>query len=661
MSAGGRLRGFAARTRDRFKDRAFKVADVDAQLAARARGAQMAKVLGARDLTMLGIGGIIGAGVFVLTGVGAHKKAGPGIMISYLLASMAAFLSALAYTEFVVDLPVAGGAFNYINLTFGELTAWFVGANMVLEYTFSSAAVARGFTSYLATLLGLAPDDLRIDIGFTELDPLAFLAVVGLCYLLARGTKDSKNFNWGVTTINLACIIFVLLAGFPHAEPRNWRDFAPFGAHGIFAGASVVFFSFIGFDTVATTAEEVKNPGRDLPIGICASLAVCAALYALMAAVITGMVYWPDIDDDAPFSVAFDDIGLHWASVIVSFGAVTGIVTSLLVSLMGQSRVYVTLARERLIPHVMARVSERTHAPVHATAVAGGLSGLLALCVDIEVLAELVSVGTLFVFFCVSGGVLMRRYHDPKGDAAPTPVLLRLFAITGLGAGLSATFQTRQHWSSQLVFALAALMAGGSFLLLKEVHSPTGFKVPLSPITPTLGMLCTSFLIGSLGFVAYIRFGVWLLISFVFYLTYGVHQDPSPDGDHEAVPASATASPRGSVARASLQQPRGKRHKHTNGNGLTADDFIEVELADMNSPSSNNGFGVTGAAVAGGVMFGAGEGNGSVLPVGAGSVGSPYGPGGWRRGASSGGVWARLRSLLGGRGAGTLAARVLDS
>ena len=229
--------------------------------------AEMKKVLGAWDLIMFGIGGIVGAGVFVLTGVGAHDAAGPAIIVSYLIASFAAGLSALCYTEFAVDMPVAGGAFNYVAIECGELFGWISGWNLVLEYTLSSAAVGRGFSSYASTMFGMDSDSWRIEVGYLSLDFPGLLVVFLVTALLCYGTKESARFNTVITLMNIVVILFVVFAGAPEIRPSDFEPFAPYGVTGIFNGAAIVFFSYVGFDTVATTAEETKNPSRDLPIG----------------------------------------------------------------------------------------------------------------------------------------------------------------------------------------------------------------------------------------------------------------------------------------------------------------------------------------------------------------------------------------------------------
>ncbi|KXZ55291.1 hypothetical protein GPECTOR_3g427 [Gonium pectorale] len=350
---GGMLERIKARLRStwtKFRSKAFVVRSMEEQKDRSASGAEMHKVLGPFSLVMLGIGCIIGAGVFVLTGVAARKYAGPAVVLSYALSALTAMLTAFCYAEYAAELPVAGGAFNYVSMTFGEFAAWVTACDLVLEYTLSAAAVAKGFTAYTAALLGVNVKYLRLQASVLTLDVPAAGAVVLMSLILMRSTADSALFNILVTGLNLLLILFVLGAGFPFAKEENYHPFAPFGMRGVFTGASVVFFSFIGFDTVATAAEEVTNPGRDLPIGIVGSLSICTVLYVLMCLAITGMQSYSVIDLDAPFAAAFTAVGQGWAQRVVAAGALTGIITSLLGSLLGQARIYVTLGRQALAP-----------------------------------------------------------------------------------------------------------------------------------------------------------------------------------------------------------------------------------------------------------------------------------------------------------------------
>jgi len=453
------------------------------------------------------------------------------VAVSFALSSLVAFLSALCYTEFAADVPLAGGAYVYVALTFGEFAAWIAGANLMLEYTLSAAAVGRGWTSYLAESVLLDPDTFRLPLGPLMLDLPAAAIVLALSALLSRGIREGSRFNIAVTAANLASIAVVLGAGFAATEPANYVPFAPNGWRAISTAASVVFFSFIGFDTVASTAEEVRQPARDLPIGILLSLAICTVLYVLMALALTGMLPWEEIDVHAPFGAVFDTLGQGWVAVLVSVGALTGITTSLLVSLIGQARVYVTLARDGLIPPALAAIHPVHGTPARAQMVTGALSALLALCVDIEVLAKLVNIGTLFVFFMVATGTYVRRYvpsaPGPTRDAAARAVDWRLAAVMLPAFGFSMLANAGAAWWALLLMVVLAAAAAATFLSLPVAYAPPGFRVPLMPFTPAAAMGGTLWLIGSLGIWAFARFFVWMALSVAVYLAYGMHRSAS--------------------------------------------------------------------------------------------------------------------------------------
>ncbi|BDA45110.1 Cationic amino acid transporter 1 [Coccomyxa sp. Obi] len=527
------------------QNRALLTRSVDDQIQAANAQEPLRKCLGSLDLLLLGLGSILGTGAFVLTGVAAREHAGPAVVVSYAIAALAALLSGLAYAEFAVDLPVAGGATTCILLTFGELASWIVACNLILEYTLSVAVCARAATAYGATLLGLQPESALIMLGPLQLDVCAVLLVAALGMLLALGTKESAAFNSVVTGMNVIAIIYVLCVGAPFAHGSNLHPFAPFGVRGIFSAASVVFFAFVGFDSVATVAEEVEDPAASLPIGIVGAVAISAMLYIGLSAVICAMVPYQDIQAGAPFSQAFLSLVspadgrlrsalLHTSARFVSFGAVTGIVTSALVSLMGQARIYVLLGRERLLPPWLAHIHPDRKTPVNATLLTSLSAGLLAFLVDLEVLAELVSIGTLFAFFAVSAGLIWRRC---MGDSHAVPdqapdVARRLGAVVALSLVLSISFNA--HGPGWLVAVAAAfwLSAVVWLSLLPVVYTPTKFRMPGAPFTTSLAILANLHLICSMSWQAYVRFGVWMALSLAVYCLYSVH---STDGQYTAV------------------------------------------------------------------------------------------------------------------------------
>ena len=517
--------------------RATRLKSADAALAA--SDTSMKKCLTAADLILLGVGGVIGGGVFVLTGAAAHDHAGPAVVVSYVLASLTSMITGLCYTEFAVETPVAGSAYNFVSMSFGEFAGYLCGCNLALELTIAAAAVARGWTSYVATLFHASPDALRIRVGPTggdgeraaeasvELDLAAAALVALVTALLAYGAKESARFNASVTAVSLLVIFFVITLGGLSVEKENWTPFAPGGVEGVLAGASVVFFSFVGFDTVATCAEETRDPGRDLPVGILGSLGICAVLYAAMALVITGMVPAADIDVQAPFAVAFRDRGMPWAESLISFGAVAAITTALLSSLMGQPRVYMAMARDGLLPSWFGKVHPSLGTPVNASAFTGASVAALALTVDIETLAQLVSIGTLAIFAGVCAALLVRRHTPERSDDGGEvrmedrkPALKRVAAL--IIACVAFAFTSSVSLVARGVALGAAVAATVSFNRLPRHHDPKkGFSTPLVPYVPALGVLATMQLIASLGALAWARFAAYTALCSALYVWYG--------------------------------------------------------------------------------------------------------------------------------------------
>ncbi len=523
--------------------RATRLKSADAALAA--SDSSMKKCLTAADLLLLGVGGVIGGGVFVLTGAAAHDHAGPAVVVSYVLASLTSMITGLCYTEFAVETPVAGSAYNFVSMAFGEFAGYLCGCNLALELTIAAAAVARGWTSYVATLFHAPPDALRVRVGrggggaddggassrSTELDFAAAALVALVTALLAYGMKETARFNACVTALSLLVIFFVIALGGSSVDTANWVPFAPNGLEGVLAGASVVFFSFVGFDTVATCAEETRDPGRDLPVGILGSLGICALLYAAMAAVITGMVPTADIDVQAPFAVAFRDRGMPWAESLISFGALAAITTALLSSLMGQPRVYMAMARDGLLPRWFGEVHATLGTPVNASVFTGVSTAALALLVDIETLAQLVSIGTLAIFAGVCAGLLVRRHTPPRSGGGGAdddddvrmedrkPALKRVAALMLACVAFAASASSLVARGVALGGAAAATV---SFNALPRHHDPQkGFATPLVPYVPALGVLATTQLIASLGALAWARFAVYTALCSALYVWYG--------------------------------------------------------------------------------------------------------------------------------------------
>jgi APA family basic amino acid/polyamine antiporter len=430
------------------------------------------RVLGALDLTALGIGAIIGAGIFVLTGVAAARYAGPAISLSFVVAGFACAMAALCYAEFASMIPIAGSAYSYSYATMGELIGWIIGWDLVLEYAVGAAAVAVGWSGYLDVILkGMG---IHLPAALThapeagalmQIDLPALLIVLLISAVLYVGISESARINSVIVAIKLFAVGIVIVVGVFYVKPANWSPFAPLGWPGIMKGAAVIFFAYIGFDAVSTAAEEVINPNRDLPIGILASLFICTALYIIVAGVLTGMVPAHLIDIRAPLASAFLLRGLNFVAGIVSIGAVAGLTSVLLVLLLGQSRVFFAISRDGLLPPMFSRIHPRFRTPYIPTTITGIVVGLTAALLPIQEIAELTNIGTLFAFVLVCIGIWILRRVEP------------------------------------------------------DLHR--SFRTPLVPLVPILGVIFCSYLMLSLPLVTWIRFVLWMMAGLVIYFSYG--------------------------------------------------------------------------------------------------------------------------------------------
>ncbi|KAK4782813.1 hypothetical protein SAY86_007187 [Trapa natans] len=354
-------------------------------------GSDMARTLRWPDLVGFGLGGMVGAGVFVTTGHAARLYAGPAVVVSYAIAGLCALLSAFCYTEFAVDMPVAGGAFSYLRVTFGEFAAFLTGANLIMEYVTSNAAVARSLTGYMGATVGVSSTSWRFSVGwlpegFNEIDLVAVGVVLIITLTICYSTRDSSVVNIVLTTLHLSFIAFVILIGFSKgdwknftepADPKHPGGFSPYGVSGVFNGAAMVYLSYIGYDAVSTMAEEVKNPVKDIPIGVSGSVILVTVIYCLMAASMSMLMPYDLIDVDAPFTAAFSGGAgrrrWRWVSNVIGGGASFGILTSLMVAMLGQARYMCVIGRSRVVPAWFARVHPSTSTPVNASAFLGRL------------------------------------------------------------------------------------------------------------------------------------------------------------------------------------------------------------------------------------------------------------------------------------------------
>ncbi|KAL5219854.1 hypothetical protein ABZP36_024567 [Zizania latifolia] len=533
FASWGAYRSALAATPARFRDRfTGRSTDADELGALRRRSEnEMRRCLTWWDLTWFGFGSVIGAGIFVLTGQEAHDNAGPAIVLSYVASGLSAMLSVFCYTEFAVEIPVAGGSFAYLRVELGDVAAFIAAANLILESIIGTAAVARSWTSYLASLINKPASALRIQTslaeGYNELDPIAVVVIAVTATLAMVSAKGTSRVNWIASIVHVFVIAFVIVAGFLHAKTSNLTPFMPYGVPGVFRAAAIVYFAYGGFDNIATMAEETKNPSRDIPLGLLGSMSMITAIYCVMALVLSMMQPYTAIDRSAAYSVAFRNVGMRWAQYVVALGALKGMTTVLLVGALGQGRYTTHIARSHIIPPVFALVHPRTGTPVHATmliSVAGACIGLFS---SLDVLASLLSVSTLFIFMMMATALLVRRYYVRGVTSRKHAVrLVALLAVViGSSAGIAAYWGAApERWVGYAVL-VPAWAAGtlGIQLLVPAARSPKVWGVPLVPWLPSLSIATNLFLMGSLGAQAFVRFGVCTAIMLLYYVFVGLH------------------------------------------------------------------------------------------------------------------------------------------
>lgn len=461
---------------------------------------RLRRSLGALDLTVFGVGVIVGTGIFVLTGRVARENAGPAVALSFVVAAVVCGLAALCYAEFASTVPVAGSAYTFSYATLGEFPAWIIGWDLMLELSLAAAVVAVGWSGYVSSLLATLgaelPPAIAGESGLVNVP--AVVVVLLLTAVLVAGIRLSAQVNLIMVIIKLAVILLVIVAGLFFVNAANYSPFIPppvstpgvqgasapliqvlfgvtpvaFGVFGVFSAAAIVFFAYIGFDVVATAAEETRNPGRDLPIGILGSLGLCTLLYVVVSLVIVGMQPYGRLSEAAPLADAFRAVGAPWIASLISIGVVAGLTTVMLILMLGQSRVFFAMSRDNLLPAGLAAVHPRFRTPYRVTIIIGVATAVLAGLIPLSALAELVNIGTLFAFVVVSAGVIVLRRTRP------------------------------------------------------DLHR--SFRVPWVPVVPVLSVLACVYLMLNLPVETWLRFVAWMALGVVLYWAYGSRHSRVP-------------------------------------------------------------------------------------------------------------------------------------
>jgi len=430
---------------------------------------QLKKSLKAIDLAALGIGSVVGTGIFVATGQGAHL-AGPGVILSFLIAAVTAGLCALTYSELACMFPVAGSTYSYSYAAFGEIIAWIIGWDLMLEYLVSASAVASGWSSTFIGLIENLGVKLPRALCLTPLaggiiDLPAVLITMLITWILFIGIKESSVTNNIIVVIKISVIVLFIILGIKHVNLSNFTPFAPMGWKGIMSGAAIIFFSYIGFDAVSTAAEETINPKRDVPIGLMLCLGVVIVLYLGVAFVLIGLVPYKQIDIGNALPAALASIGIRWGGALVATGAIIGMISTLLITVYGRVRIFMVMARDGLLPEAFARVHPKHRTPALCTWITGGLTALIAGFFPLNIILELCNIGTLFAFVLVSIGVIVLRHTQPNLERK--------------------------------------------------------FKTPLVPFTPLVTIFFCLYLMLGLTTVTWFRFVIWLGMGLAVYFVYG--------------------------------------------------------------------------------------------------------------------------------------------
>ncbi len=525
-------------------------------------GSHLKKELNVKDLTLMGIAAVVGAGIFSTIGLAAFHG-GPGVTILFVITAITCGFSALCYAEFASRIPVAGSAYTYAYASFGELIAWIIGWDLLMEYAIGNIAVAISWSTYFVNLLeGFnihVPEYLTMDYftafkAHEQLQDLtashklgditdmikqgalawntapgfggvrlianipALLIVVAITYLVYIGIRETKKATNAMVILKIAIVICVIAIGFFYVTPANWHPFMPNGFSGVMKGVSGVFFAYIGFDAISTTAEECQKPQRDLPRGMIYSLIICTVLYILIALVLTGMVSYKNLAVGDPLAYVFNQVHLTKISGIISFSAVIATASVLLIFQLGQPRIWMSMSRDGLLPKVFSRIHPKYHTPSFATIVTGFVVAIPALFVNLTIVTDLTSIGTLFAFVLVCGGVLLLPREEAEKGRFHLPYINSKWIVPVLFIGGMYFFRndilnlfTGENAHENFPFFI--------FIILSAILTVLAFIKNLSLI-PVLGLLSCFYLMTELGYTNWIRFIVWLIIGLVIYFTY---------------------------------------------------------------------------------------------------------------------------------------------
>ncbi|MBK9794676.1 MAG: amino acid permease [Sphingobacteriales bacterium] len=513
--------------------------------------------LGVKDLTALGIAAVIGAGVFSTIGK-ACFDGGPAVSLLFIGIAVACGFSALCYAEFASRIPISGSAYTYSYAVFGELIAWIIGWDLLLEYAIGNIAVAISWSGNLTNFLhGFGIDLPRyLTTSFLEaknnipelwasapkvfgipfiINVPAFLITIFITAVVYIGIKESKNFANGMVLFKVIVILIVIAIGIFYVVPGNWTPFAPNGVSGVLKGVSAVFFAYIGFDAISTTAEECKNPQKDLPRGMIYSLIISTVLYVLVALVLTGMVHYSKLNTEAFLAAAFKERGLNWVGGLIAFSALIATASVLLVFTIGQPRIWMSMSRDGLLPQKFSQVHPKYKTPGFATLMTGLLVGIPVLFLDANLVVDMCSIGTLFAFILVCGGVIILQERDKQNAtdnhlATPkfkTPYIngqfiVPVLLIIGLvlffkdPANVESTFPFDKgfsEWKHQIPFWI---------FIFVSIYMAVKTFIKKWSLIPVLGFLSCSMLVSTLGVVNWMRFLIWMAIGFVIYFSYGI-------------------------------------------------------------------------------------------------------------------------------------------